>query len=116
MYASINKAAVLSVNLYPQTIICNFEIALIPLSLLAMGPNGNKIEPKWDHPDDLIPETELTLISNIVSACEQCAVCVNAVGRTAETVLEFLLRNFKEQSSCISKQSVCSSSSSCILI
>ncbi|KRY08840.1 hypothetical protein T01_16063, partial [Trichinella spiralis] len=28
---SINKAAVLSVNLYPQTIICNFEIALIPL-------------------------------------------------------------------------------------
>ncbi|KRX32626.1 hypothetical protein T09_6489, partial [Trichinella sp. T9] len=30
MYASINKAAVLSVNLYPQTIICNFEIALIP--------------------------------------------------------------------------------------
>ncbi|KRY25684.1 hypothetical protein T03_780 [Trichinella britovi] len=27
---SINKAAVLSVNLYPQTIICNFEIALIP--------------------------------------------------------------------------------------
>ncbi|KRX51834.1 hypothetical protein T09_12812 [Trichinella sp. T9] len=30
----INKAAVLSVNLYPQTIICNFEIALIPLLLL----------------------------------------------------------------------------------
>ncbi|KRX26259.1 hypothetical protein T07_14337 [Trichinella nelsoni] len=30
-YASINKAVVLSVNLYPQTIICNFEIALIPL-------------------------------------------------------------------------------------
>ncbi|KRY27132.1 hypothetical protein T01_15116 [Trichinella spiralis] len=29
---SINKAAVLSVNLYPQTIICNFEITLIPLS------------------------------------------------------------------------------------
>ncbi|KRY24658.1 hypothetical protein T01_3761, partial [Trichinella spiralis] len=29
--ALINKAAVLSVNLYPQTIICNFEIALIPL-------------------------------------------------------------------------------------
>ncbi|KRX31335.1 hypothetical protein T06_12769 [Trichinella sp. T6] len=28
---SINIAAVLSVNLYPQTIICNFEIALIPL-------------------------------------------------------------------------------------
>ncbi|KRX32473.1 hypothetical protein T05_121, partial [Trichinella murrelli] len=28
---SINKAAVLGVNLYPQTIICNFEIALIPL-------------------------------------------------------------------------------------
>ncbi|KRY29126.1 hypothetical protein T01_12379 [Trichinella spiralis] len=28
---SINKAAVLSVNLYPQTIICNFEITLIPL-------------------------------------------------------------------------------------
>ncbi|KRY29746.1 hypothetical protein T01_5828 [Trichinella spiralis] len=27
----INKATVLSVNLYPQTIICNFEIALIPL-------------------------------------------------------------------------------------
>ncbi|KRX67424.1 hypothetical protein T09_14479 [Trichinella sp. T9] len=25
--ASIDKAAVLSVNLYPQTIICNFEIA-----------------------------------------------------------------------------------------
>ncbi|KRX31941.1 hypothetical protein T09_10198 [Trichinella sp. T9] len=31
MYASINKAAVLGVNLCPQTIICNFEIALIPL-------------------------------------------------------------------------------------
>ncbi|KRY24131.1 hypothetical protein T01_2656, partial [Trichinella spiralis] len=29
--ALINKAAVLSVNLYPQTIICNFEITLIPL-------------------------------------------------------------------------------------
>ncbi|KRX84562.1 hypothetical protein T06_13345, partial [Trichinella sp. T6] len=29
--ALINKAAVLRVNLYPQTIICNLEIALIPL-------------------------------------------------------------------------------------
>ncbi|KRX61843.1 hypothetical protein T06_10122 [Trichinella sp. T6] len=31
MYALINKATVLIVNLYPQTIICNFDIALIPL-------------------------------------------------------------------------------------
>ncbi|KRZ63686.1 hypothetical protein T08_9601 [Trichinella sp. T8] len=29
--SSINKAAVLGINLCPQTIICNFEIALIPL-------------------------------------------------------------------------------------
>ncbi|KRX69349.1 hypothetical protein T06_1923 [Trichinella sp. T6] len=59
--------------------------------------------------DNFLSETELTLISDIVNALEPVAVCVNALGRkdcslaTAETVLEFLLRNLKEQRSDIAK-------------
>ncbi|KRY26479.1 hypothetical protein T01_9761, partial [Trichinella spiralis] len=60
--------------------------------------------------DNFLYETELTLISDIVNALEPVAVCVNALGRkdcslaTAETVLEFLLRNLKEQRSDIAKK------------
>ncbi|KRY16831.1 Protein ZBED8 [Trichinella patagoniensis] len=65
--------------------------------------------------DNFVSETELTLISGcfgcwIVNALEPVAVCVNALGRkdcslaTAETVLEFLLQNLKEQRSDIAKK------------